>query len=460
MTRLSSKARPRRKFDSNGILVYDSLYGGFTLPAVLGPLLESWQLQRLRYVRLINVNSVPLSALGEVSRYTHTLGALRLGVEFLHKAHIDARSREGRLLLAALALHDAGTPAFGHSLEYVLTAQDGRSHVTKMLDAIAGSAPLDAMSWHSAPRRDPHGNLGAILTTLVGRGYEEDLASTLQGRGPLGGVVSSDDWDLDNVDNVFRMAHALGLDAVGGADAIRLAGAFGANSSGLLGERGRHALRHWAIDRRNTYDILNGHPRNVAGLAMLREVFDRYVEVNGGFREGAWWSVDGEVLDDLDMAQTRTLISRIKTGRLYDTWLLCTIDLTNEQLLPVERAIGDLAELSEEVSLRVGLRARLHVILDRGSRERRVRLAARPGPDVETMGMTSRRIMVSVHGDGDGPNQHERLNEVILQVLADWYGVEFDALSSAVVSTTYMTDCELMRQRGQLNLFNADAEVG
>src|SRR5262245_43001123 len=100
--------------------VFDALYGPVHFPDYVWTIAGSPEFQRLRDVRLCNINSLCLPGGANISRYEHCLGTAFLALE--HVAHIgqSLSSDESRCLVLAALLHDVGSTAFGHSVQYVL----------------------------------------------------------------------------------------------------------------------------------------------------------------------------------------------------------------------------------------------------------------------------------------------------------------------------------------------------
>ena len=60
------------------MIVHDLLYGCIQIPSVLDRLVAVPEVRRLSQIRLLNCLSPSLSSLGEVRRFSHTLGVLHL----------------------------------------------------------------------------------------------------------------------------------------------------------------------------------------------------------------------------------------------------------------------------------------------------------------------------------------------------------------------------------------------
>src|SRR5690606_329501 len=105
---------PRSRF-------YDPLYGEIGFSKAIGELLESPLVQRLRHVRLSNIDSTSLPGIAGITRFEHVLGTAWLATRAAFTKTLDRE--EFQVVVAAALLHDAAITPFGHlveeSLQYV-----------------------------------------------------------------------------------------------------------------------------------------------------------------------------------------------------------------------------------------------------------------------------------------------------------------------------------------------------
>ena len=103
--------------------IYDALYGAIDLvfDPVIWKAISTPELQRLREVRLCNINSLCLTGGANVNRFEHSIGTCYLAQECLKAWPLfnPLSKTEEKLFLLAALLHDSANAAFGHSLEYI-----------------------------------------------------------------------------------------------------------------------------------------------------------------------------------------------------------------------------------------------------------------------------------------------------------------------------------------------------
>jgi len=243
--------------------IFDPLYGQVRLPRFLEPFLRSPEFDRLSGVRLLNCDSLELSGLSEARRRSHTLGVLHLATRL---PLLEFGPDDVKALLYAIVLHDIGTPPFGHTVEYEyirLLSIDHEEFVTRILNADHHSLGKD----HQIGRRE------IKLPGLIAEtGVEEGIRALLAGHHPLSCVLAAD-IDIDNIDNVFRMAWYLGM-RCDPQDAERLAGAIRVDRHGrkILDEANRPLVEEWARLRAAAYGVLFNSARHRQSQAVLSSI--------------------------------------------------------------------------------------------------------------------------------------------------------------------------------------------
>ncbi len=96
-------------------ITHDTLYGRVVLDDDMMKLSATPVIQRLRHVRLSNINSIDMPGIANLSRYEHVLGVCYLAGQV---GFLGTLNRHDRTVLAASALlHDWAITSFGHLVE-------------------------------------------------------------------------------------------------------------------------------------------------------------------------------------------------------------------------------------------------------------------------------------------------------------------------------------------------------
>jgi HD superfamily phosphohydrolase len=313
------------------MIVYDPLYGRYEIPTYLERLVLTPEVRRLSQVRLLNTMTPSLATLGDLRRYSHTLGVLILCGKLVNSEY---STDEFKALSASVLLHDIGTPPFGHLLEYHLKESTGWTH-----EGIIKSV----LQRTYAPENRAHqifaGRSIEFATVLKAVDIRLDLVEAIvTGQHPLSHLLFGT-IDLDNLDNIARMGWALGL--TGGAEcAVRLASSIAVDRSFrlLLPLRERETVLRWSALRRQIYDILVFDPPTVSAQAILSETIALAIRDNI-LTEQDWHLSDEELLARLQsVSSTKDAVNREYLGRLPEMVTALQISGTLEDHGFVDRA--------------------------------------------------------------------------------------------------------------------------
>lgn len=300
--------------------VHDPLYGPISIPDYLQEFVMAPEVRRLSQIRLLNTLTPSLATLGELRRYSHTLGVLHLCSQ---NTSAGFSTLERQALAVSVLLHDIGTPPFGHLMEYHLRETHKWSHETIIRAIIDGC---------HAPENRAHqifaGRVIEFGTILRASKIPLDLVKRIvTGQHPLATLLFGS-VDLDNVDNVIRMAWALGL-SVSGTLGIRLASLVRVSpDSQLLAvrEEAEEALQRWAQMRRAVYDILVFDPETVSAQAVLSDAIERAFALDELGMDD-WSLSDEQLLERLRrLPDTKNAITLEYLGRL--PWLAFCIQIS------------------------------------------------------------------------------------------------------------------------------------
>lgn len=183
---------------------YDSLYGQLELkPVVREMLLRNAELIRLRSIGMMNFRSVSMLPLTTITRLEHSVGIAHLVELFSRKNRVVA----GRLedFLTAALYHDINCASFGHAVEWAIDRHHQYDHesTSDWISERELYRPEDKPMFFSQDglHRNRYAERYGIDLTAV--------TSIISGQRTC--VIKSPGIDLDNIDNVSRMASCLGL---------------------------------------------------------------------------------------------------------------------------------------------------------------------------------------------------------------------------------------------------------
>ena len=305
----------------------DPLYGAIEFNDALVALIRTPIMQRLRHVRLSNIDSIDIPAIANLSRFEHSLGVAHLAGKVGFRAGL--KSPDLLVLSASALLHDWSITSFGHLVE------EGLQYVNVEFDH---EKKLKEIIEHEGT--DEHETGGAGLQIIVGRvtGLLDwarqiagvaadsliiDIVDNIVGRGRMGGVLVGE-MDLDNLDNVFRMAWHMGL-PVDREIPQRIACSMVSlteqqPASPIFRVSAEPDIEKWLCTRYEVYQQLMLAERDFAGkLMMLYATVRAYEE--GQITKSDWRLVDYEFMTLLSTScikDVREAVTRWIAGELWD----------------------------------------------------------------------------------------------------------------------------------------------
>ncbi|WP_316218967.1 MULTISPECIES: HD domain-containing protein [unclassified Bradyrhizobium] len=302
----------------------DPMYGRAQLGQPLAALVSKPLVQRLRHVRLSNIDSIDIPSIANLSRFEHVLGVAHLA------GHLGLRNKLDRyeilVLEAAALLHDWAITSFGHlveeALQYVGTGFD---HEKRLKDVVLKQAEILGADLQIFAGREA--GLRAWARGAVGQDelkLLQDIMDHIDGKGRLGRVIAGD-IDIDNIDNVFRMAFHMGLEFDRGVP-LRLAKSiidvepearepvFRAGSEG--------DIFAWREMRRRVYDHLMLAEHDFVGKIMILSATVRAFQARELYEED-WKMVDHEFLVRLVESPTKEVRDTAQRWLAGELWV-CT----------------------------------------------------------------------------------------------------------------------------------------
>ena len=290
------------------MIIYDPIYGPFELPSNLTELVQTPEVRRLSQIRLLNTVTPSLATLGEIRRYSHTLGVLAL---LLKNRMLESEHEIRSALAASVLLHDIGTPPFAHLFEYYLKERTGWTHENVIKAVLYGQHVPEGRANQFFARSGVK-----FRKSLAASGIDACLVEEIvSGQHTLSPLLFGT-LDFDNLDNVARMSWALGPNQ-SSSFATQIAEELSVIGGDIgLPQRLQAAVENWGAARRACYDVIVFDPPTVAAQAVLSIALEGLLE-DGGLTEFDWVLTDEQLLERLlDCPRTKGIISTQYLGRL------------------------------------------------------------------------------------------------------------------------------------------------
>ncbi len=316
----------------------DALYGEIDLD--LKPEIISLpELQRLREVRLCNVNSPYITGGASLNRFEHAIGTAYLAQQFALKNKIEKSEKE--LFIIGSLLHDIVTPPFGHSLEYLFDALEKNVYEHAHLDTLFKGKTIQ----YSRPY---FMNKKSILFHKIDFIETKKIHELYKSKHYLSKYLIGD-IDIDNIDNVFRFAYHVGI-KFNAQTPLHLAEILKYKDNKLVITDNGHAALYneWFIIRKRLYKYLLENHGDFVAKALLERVFIELIK-DDVINEYDWILVDfGFVLKAINSknAIAKTCIQRYmsmdfpKYQGIYQTHSCKKMDsiLSSDKIEIIERS--------------------------------------------------------------------------------------------------------------------------
>lgn len=402
--------------------IWDPMYGLLELTPFECRFVFSPEVQRLRHVRLCNIDSLLIPGAAQVSRFEHALGVLRLANEWI-ESH-DVAPEDANDLRAAAIVHDIQSGPFGHSIQYILednTDAPGFAH-----EDLAGAVEK---RFHQDLRANTS-YVGAPFQVQALCGERWDRVSLMiTGQGALGPLISGA-IDLDNIDNVIRLAFHTGIcDRTDGMLAAQLARSLIPSSAGLtVSAKAVPLIKRWQEIRRRLYGFLLLDWAEFSAKAMLTRAFEDAVSLDKLGIDN-WRMTDDELIQHFlsqvgDGQDIKELSRRLRLGQLF-TPVLIGRSTSVDAYRRLNR-IGTKRDIEKAIrksayQKRTGPQLLVHFILDMKKTERAIRVAVKETGSPMVIGRDTSRLLIGVFASTQ-PTVREMTNlrREANRVLADY----------------------------------------
>lgn len=338
--------------------IWDALYGKIEFSPLVYKCMLSPEVQRLREVRLCNINSLCITGSSNTNRFEHSVGTAYLAainIEAAVQKHLKLTKKEKETFIIAALLHDVANGPFGHSYEYIM---EKKGFIPEQgLGDVLGDVVSTGIGAHknSSPFETIFFGKLRALTSILNSSQKEEVTQIIAGYHPLSKLIS-DSIDLDNIDNVFRMAYHMGLDFRKEAPIKLAESMFIENGSVVFLQEAKTYLEEWYLVRQRVYKFLLLNPQEFAGKYMLTEAMDILFEcISQGKAEGRdikWNYTDYQLMEELDLLKEKWL--KRKTLLLENIDAKVVAEIKGEESKEEQRIL--LKEYLEGLTLTVSIK--------------------------------------------------------------------------------------------------------
>ena len=275
-------------------------------------LLTSPEVTRLRNMRLMNFDVPLIQELASAKRLPHSIGVCYLAQE-VAKRFLSSEEDASVLMVAAL-LHDAAIPPYGHLVESMLKKRHPEFDHSRVLGELLFGTYHEANIYHQiVPGRSLE------LHNILDKYHidPERVIALVQPDNGIGTAISAK-IDLDNIDNVHRMACLMGWKQAQG-NLRRIVSNVRINRDlGLeFMPDALSALKFWQDLRQRLYTLIIAHPDAVAQNAFQGELVKQSIEFDVITPEN--WYINEPVYEELlrQNNATQSLADQLLSGSQF-----------------------------------------------------------------------------------------------------------------------------------------------
>lgn len=393
----------------------DILYGSVSFSdtadvSLINDLIATPEVQRLRFLRLLNHDAPFMQEAATSRRFAHSIGTCVASSLLLRNAPWLSGRRKQEIQAAAL-IHDIGILPYGHLIERELARLDKSfSHESLVRSILLGTYHPTNIYHQILPN-------ASLKVAAVLRRFDVDPEAVFKLICPTRGAASpiAASIDLDNIDNIHRMAALMGR--VGARKNVRrLLNLMSLDSDMRLvfDPLALQYVRRWCRYREMIYTHMIGHPSCVAYNAFLQDLARRSVEL--GVITGDNWYLNEVDLESRLLATPDliALSSQLRTGcryRLLDyVWI--AIDGSSSADIP---SVSE-EKLFEALRPPPVPRAEHRIWVEQNKVRRHLRLQVEGQDDPVTIGRQSTVVVVALIDPGCVSNEHRAAYERVDRV--------------------------------------------
>jgi uncharacterized protein len=401
--------------------VYDALYGSVNYPEYLWKVLLCPEVQRLREVRLCNINSLCLTGGANINRYEHSLGTAYLALKCVEAWPDKINDKEKRRIILAALLHDLGTTAFGHSVQYVLDTKGYEHESVYDIVTQEGDVKQGKYNYQRALMEPIYFGMPKRLTHLIPTDDLKAINDMVKGRGPYSPLINGT-VDLDNLDNVYRLAYHIGLVNSGKTPLDLARSIWVENGRLVVNDDATSMLEEWYEVRRTLYRYLLLNLDEFSAKCMLEEaLFLAQARPSVSF---SWHDVDYQLLEKLSNCsyEVGAIISRLMLGDLYGCiGIYSTSNIKAYEMFTdpgtrssIEKHIENRVRSIGHTSVKSAIIA-IHAIKDVNKTQRQIKALTGSGKTL-VIGTPSREVFMGVFFK----NVHLSMTSIKQELLEEW----------------------------------------
>jgi len=300
----------------------DCLYGNVRFGEEITQLIIQPLVQRLRQIRLSNIDSLSMPAIAGLTRFEHSLGTAHLASTV---GISETLSRDDQILIQAAALiHDTAITPFGHLVEEAFSYADvSFDHEAKWSVLLAGTDDIETGGLDLQVYLGLSSGLKPwVLRTFRHRSDEhlKTLIDAVNGRGKFGGFIVGE-MDLDNLDNVMRIAYHMGIPVDRNLPKLISGAIIGIGSDGnpIFKTGCEELVTKWLVIREAVYNRLMPAEHDFVGKLMLLYAAVRALKIDL-LSQVDWKLTDGEFLNRLLASTDREIVQTTRSWLLGDVW--------------------------------------------------------------------------------------------------------------------------------------------
>lgn len=293
-----------------------------------------------------------MPGIANISRYEHSIGVAYLAGRIGFSSRLSRP--EALVLQAAAILHDSAITAFGHLVEeafqYVSASFNHEMKLSILLqnsgEGELGGINLQLYAGHeSGIRKWSEQTFGAEADKRL-----QEIVETLTGKGMFGPCIAGD-IDLDNLDNLTRIAFHMGLEVDRRLPTQIAMGIIGTKEGDgvIFSSEAIEPIKKWLELRQKVYTRLMLSRDDFAGKAMLiYSTITAFKKKKLDPPNYAWTLTDRELLQRLLGSEDNDVVHTVQSWLVRDLWPLSDL-LWMEGKAPLYATINNFNEFISDV---------------------------------------------------------------------------------------------------------------